>query len=132
VRKFKFNKLVRDGIKPEMESKGVKVSYKILKTKQEYITHLLLKLEEESQEALKDLNLEELKKELADIQEVVDAIKVELEVPDEVLNSERRRKNAKAGKFDTRTFIDTVEVPDDYPWINYYLESPDKYPEIFE
>jgi predicted house-cleaning noncanonical NTP pyrophosphatase (MazG superfamily) len=68
--KEKYNKLVRDKIPEYLDSKGI-IYEKRIATPEEYKEELIKKLEEEIKEFLKDKNSEEL----ADIAEVIDALK---------------------------------------------------------
>lgn len=96
----------------------------------EYIKELKKKLLEEAQELPTVEDKLELLKELADIQEVLDNLSYTLKVPKVEMQKLQTDKNEKNGSFKKRLFVDYVETKDDSEWIEYYLKSPDKYPEI--
>lgn len=128
MRKFVYNKLVRDKILDSMLEKGEKVEYKIL-SKTEYFQELKNKLIEEASEI--DLsNNEKIIKELADFQEILDCILNTIGKTKVDVEAERLRKNDKAGSFKKRIFITTTELHDDNEWIVYLESNPDRYPEI--
>ena len=66
----KYNKLVRDKIPEYLDSKGISYEKRIA-SEEEYREELFKKLDEEVKEFLDDKNSEEL----ADVLEVIDAIK---------------------------------------------------------
>ena len=74
----------------------------------------------------------ELLKEIADVQEVLDNLIIALgSLPNEIKEIQAK-KNAKAGSFKKRYFIEHVETKDNSPWNDHYLASPEKYPEMLE
>lgn len=128
MRRFRYNKLVRDKILDSMLEKKEKIEYHIL-SDQEYLVELKKKIVEEAGEI--DLNnKEELKKELADLQEVLDCIIAAIGASPREIKNLQDEKNAKAGSFKNRVFIDTTELQEGNPWIKHLAASPDRYPEI--
>ena len=46
------------------------------------------------------------------------------------VTEKQKEKTNKTGGFESRDFISTIECPDNYPWIEYYENNPEKYPEV--
>ena len=128
MRTFGFNKLVRDKIVQQQQQDGGKPDYKVLEGK-EYLEALKAKILEEAAE----MNTEEasgLVKELADLQEVIDCLVEAIGSTKDEVTKAQTEKNTKAGSFKKRLLVRTVAVPDDNEWIEYYMNNPDRYPEI--
>ena len=87
------------------------------------------KLLEEARE-LNQASQEEIPEELADIQELVNLLCEIAGITPEQLEKLRAQKAQKAGAFSDRTYIETVEVPDDSEWADYYRSQPDRYPKV--
>lgn len=130
MRKFKFSKLVRDKIVEGIISVGNKPNWKIL-SDSEYIQCLKDKIVEESQEVPRTTNQEEIVKELADIQEIIDNLLEALNISREKFLEIQMAKNEKNGSFKKRHYIEDVETSDEVTkWVKYYLDNPNKYPEL--
>ena len=94
----KYNKLVRDKIPDILDGKGVPYEKRIA-TPEEYKIELIKKLEEESKEFSEAGSSEEL----ADVIEVIDALK---KLPDYAGVEElRKKKSEKRGAFDLRIIL---------------------------
>lgn len=132
MRKFKFSKLVRDKIVNQIISAGDKPNWKVL-TEQEYIQKLKDKIVEESLEIPGSDNKEETIKELADVQEIIDNLLDTLKISKKEFLKIQKEKNDKNGSFKMRHYIENVETTDIVTkWVQYYLDNPNKYPELFE
>jgi len=130
MRKFKFSKLVRDKIVKRIISDGNKPNWREL-TEGEYIQELKNKILEESLEIPKSKNNDDLIKELADIQEIIDNLLEVLKISKPKFKQIQDKKNEKAGSFKKRLYIEDVETKKEKTeWVKYYLSNPDKYPEI--
>lgn len=130
MRRFKFEKLVRDKIVDQIVSTGNKPNWKVL-SDSEYIQKLKDKIIEESQEIPRTDDKEEVVKELADIQEIIDNLLETLNISKEKFVEIQKAKNDKSGSFKKRHYIDDVETSDEVTkWVQYYLDNSDKYPEI--
>jgi len=128
VRKFKFSKLVRDKIVEDIISNGGKPKWKTLSNK-EYIHELKKKLVEETLELL-NAEGSEIPEELADVQEIIDNLLAALVITKNKFTEIQKKKNHKRGSFKKRQYIDTVEVEDSAEVVKFYLDHPDKYPEV--
>ncbi|MDQ6985355.1 MAG: hypothetical protein Q9M91_08415 [Candidatus Dojkabacteria bacterium] len=132
MRKFKFEKLVRDNIVSDMVRLGAQPKTRKL-NKNEHVKELLRKLIEESKEVLSmdgDVVSEEFFKEVGDLYDII-------ETPIKVLNLDvnkveelQRAKTNKWGSFLNGDYVEFIEVDDNYPKIPYYLENSDRYPEL--
>lgn len=128
MREFKFAKLVRDKIIQGIIDAGNTTDWRTLSDK-EYIIELKKKVFEEAQE-IPSAQGEDLIKELADVQEIIDNLLLALNVTKEEFQDIQNKKNDKAGSFKNKQYIESVKAKDDSEWIDYYLASPEKYPEI--
>jgi len=127
MRKFKFHKLVRDKIVEGIIASGNKPQYRTL-SEDEFLIELKKKVIEEAVE-IPRAGGEDLVKELADLQEVIDSVLNALQVSKDELSAIQKQKNEKAGSFKNKQYIEFVETTDS-EWIKYYTANPDKYPEI--
>jgi len=128
MRKFKFDKLVRDKIVELQQQDGGEVDYKILSDK-EFLRALQRKLHEEASE----INVEDkgtLISELADVQEVIDCLIKAIGKSKADILVAQTEKNKKAGSFSKKMYVNTVSVQDGNAWIKYYLDNAQRYPEI--
>lgn len=128
MRQFVYDKLIRNKILGNMLREGEKPQYHILDDKQ-YLVELKKKILEEAAEIDLD-NPDKLVDELADLQEVIDSMLEAIGKSSAELAAVRDKKNAKVGSFDQRIYVDTVEIPDDNPWIAYLEKNPERYPEV--
>lgn len=99
-----YNKLVRDKIPEIISASGKKAHCRIL-GKEDYITELDRKLDEECEEYQADKNIEEL----ADILEVIYAIAEARGYSAAELERVRLEKSEKRGGFSQRIFLENVE-----------------------
>lgn len=128
MRKFKFSKLVRDEIVDGITQAGNIPHWRTL-SNTEYIEELKKKILEEAKE-VPLANGEDLVMELADIQEIIVNLILTLNVSKNSFKEIQKKKNEKSGSFKNRHYIEDVETKEDSEWVDYYLASPDKYPEI--
>ena len=129
MNKFKFEKLVRDEIVPQIISNGSVPKYRKLSSK-EFRNALIDKLKEEIKEITPYLEKDEMAEELADIKEVVNYLTISLGIDNKTLRSIEKKKSKKNGGFEKQYYIDYVECSENDPWLNYYLKHPDKYPKL--
>lgn len=128
MRKFRYGKLVRDRIPDSMRSLGERFESRALSEK-EYLEELKKKILEEAGEM--DVgDRDGLAGEIADVKEVLEAMVAAIGKTAEEIDAIRSAKNEKAGAFHERIYIDTVELPEGNPWIEYLAAHPERYPEI--
>ena len=101
---YKYNKLVRDKIPKNIEKKGKKCSYYVLE-ENEYQKELDIKLFEEANEFIADHSIEEM----ADLMEIIEAIKKSHNLQNEEIENVRLEKKAKKGGFDEKIYLIEVE-----------------------
>lgn len=127
--KFEFKKLVRDQIPNLMEKKNIKVNSRNLEG-EEYLLALKEKLVEESKEVLVSNSKKDLCEELGDIMEVIYSLYDAIGLSYEEVDGARIKKNVSKGIFEKKIFIDSVEIEEGSPHLDYYLKRADKYPEV--
>jgi len=128
---FKLHRLVRDKLRAEYERTGQKATYVEL-TSDEYKTQLVKKIIEEISEANLSASIEEVTNEIADVQQAVEDLVVACGTTvEKVKYAQQVRSNLKGG-FSTGCFVETLELSDDDPWVSYYRQRPDLYPEVKE
>lgn len=130
LRRFKFEKLVRDNIIPQMKQNNQRPVGVRKLGKKEFIHELLRKMAEETSELFSTKNNDELKEELSDVLEIIKYLKKELNLTTGEINAVQKKKRKKNGGFDKRLYLDSVEISEDNKWLEYYLKYSDKYPEI--
>lgn len=101
--KKNYNKLVRDKIPEIIRATGAKPKMRILEEK-EYLEALVEKLKEEVAEFEADHSVAEL----ADIKEVMIAIREALGIHAGELEDARRKKASSNGRFKQRIFLENV------------------------
>jgi len=99
-----YNKLVRDRIPEIITADGKKANTRILNDK-EYLKELIKKLQEEAKELQANPSVEEL----ADIKELVIALREAIKIHAGVLEDVRRKKAAERGRFKKKIFLESVE-----------------------
>lgn len=102
------NKLVRDNI-PIIISTDHKTAKIRTLNDDEYLKYLKLKLIEEAKEVNTTQNNVELKNELADILEVIEAILTFSQISIQEVVKSKENKALKNGKFNKRIFLESVE-----------------------
>lgn len=127
MRTFRLNKLIRDGVFENMKVLSQIVEHRVLK-KPELIKALQDKLLEELGEFEPDSK--EPLRELADLQEIIDTLTYLLGANPDTLREIQEAVRAKRGTFNKRIFVETVTLADDDPWVQYYANEPDRFPEI--
>lgn len=126
MRTFKLNKLIRDKVLDNMLQLGQDVQYKKLDD-HELIDALRLKLLEEAKEF--DPFSQEPLRELADVQEVIDTLTHLLGANTDKLRELQKSVKDKRGSFTKHIFVNSVTLADDDPWVEYYSNHPDRFPE---
>jgi predicted house-cleaning noncanonical NTP pyrophosphatase (MazG superfamily) len=135
MRKFLLNKLVRDGIVPDMKAKGQQVVARQLDDA-EFLREAARKVQEESAEfdaAKPDT------KELVDILEAAETtaqaakdIALKMGISPQELEALQLKRREERGGFVSRTYVESVTLADDDSWVAYYANEPDRFKEITE
>lgn len=127
-RRFKIGKLIRDKMPEIMRSMGLRV-YERTVDAEEYISLLKLKLVEEATEVFNAKSLEEITEELADVYEVFLSLCKAQNIDFAVIEKARIDKKEQKGGFDNRVYNKCVEIEASNPFIKYYLNNQEAYPE---
>jgi len=98
------NKLVRDNIPDILKNKGIEVNSHIADNN-EYENELYLKLQEELEEFI----LKPSSEELADMLEVIDAIRIFHNISLDELKKQKINKKKERGGFKKKIILDTTE-----------------------
>jgi predicted house-cleaning noncanonical NTP pyrophosphatase (MazG superfamily) len=133
MRKFLLNKLVRDGIVPEMEKAGQQVESRVLED-----TEFLREAGRKVLEEITEFDPEKPDaKELVDIIEASEttaqaardfAAKMGISIEElEALQLQRRKER---GGFDKRLYIESVTLENNDPWATYYASDPQRFKEV--
>lgn len=125
-RRFRFDKLVRDGIPQLLESKGMRVELAI---PEDALLALRTKLGEEALELMAAVDGNQMHEELADVLEVLHALCERTGLSWQHLEAIRQHKRQKKGGFTGLTYISTVELEADNPEVETYLSRPLDFPE---
>jgi predicted house-cleaning noncanonical NTP pyrophosphatase (MazG superfamily) len=127
---FQVNKLIRDKILDNMIKNGEDPLEVVKLNKKQFISELIKKLSEELSEFKYAKTKEDIADEIADTQEIISYLKRELKIKDSYINKINKEKIKKYGAFDKKIFVKSVGIPEDNKWFKYYLNNPDKYPQI--
>lgn len=146
--KFRFEKLVRHKILDRMIEQGARVEYEILVEDEAMVWALRRKLKEESRE-LKLADVRKLVQEIADLQEVIDALgevdssldtstyqslidtKLDkVHVSKDRVKAVQEERREQDGDFYSGIYIETVEINRNDPWVQYFQDNADRYPEM--
>ena len=129
--RFYLQKLVRDKVVKKCldDPEFLHTEYRTL-DKQAFRRELLRKVHEEVDEIpLDDNQRDESLKELADLQEVVDALRQAFGFSIEQVQEEMVRKKQDNGGFDNRHYIEYNDFTDDSRWVEILRAQPGKYRE---
>lgn len=125
---FIFNKLVRDKIHQMLFDEGCTVNNREL-VGQELLAALKNKLIEEAYEVMHSKSIEDLKEELADLQEVISSIMSFNDINPEEVDKIRLDKNHKRGSFSRGIYVSSIEIDEKNPMAKYYTARTSQYPE---
>lgn len=117
-RTFRLNKVVRNGIVPDMEAKGQQPEHKTLEGT-EKVEGLWTKVLEEAGE-----------RDLADLLELVEELALSEGMTFEDLRVVQLAKRAKVGGFSLATYVGDLTLSDDDEWVQYYAAEPERFPEV--
>ena len=129
--RFYLQKLVRDKVVKKCldDPEVLHTEYRTL-DKQAFRRELIRKVHEEADEIpLGDDQQDEALKELADLQEVVDALRQAFGFSIEQVQEEMARKKQDNGGFDNRHYIEYNDLVDNSKWVEIFRAQPEKYRE---
>jgi predicted house-cleaning noncanonical NTP pyrophosphatase (MazG superfamily) len=127
---FQLNKLIRDKILDNMKKDGQAPQGVTKLNKKQFISELIKKLAEETHEFKLAKDKESVADEISDVEEILYYLKKELIITNPYIKKLRKQKKDKAGAFDKKIFITSVGIPENNKWYKYYLDNPDKYPQV--
>ena len=129
--RFYLQKLVRDKVVKKCldDEEVLHTEYQTL-DKQAFRRELIRKVHEEADEIpLGDDQQDEALKELADLQEVVDALRRDFDFSIEQVQEAMARKKQDNGGFDKRHYITYHDLADSSKWVEILRAQPGKYHE---
>lgn len=126
--KFLFQKLCRDKVKDIFLQKGVTLFCESLR-KGAHLKALKLKALEEADEIYNAKTLDELKEEIADLQEVLASLIRASGFSQKEIAETGDKKREKFGSFDAGLYVESILLPQSHPDLDYYRMYPEKYPE---
>jgi predicted house-cleaning noncanonical NTP pyrophosphatase (MazG superfamily) len=127
---FKLDKLVRDKILDSMkETKQHPRGVKILND-QEYVSELIKKIIEETNEMGAAQTKDELEEEIADVQDILNNVKRVLKLSEQKIRQLQKKKIAQNGNFKKRIYIKDVGVEEDSMFYQNYNTHSEKFPVV--
>lgn len=130
-RKFKQDKLWRDGAVERLVTMGSKIHWRRL-SDIEFAEQLKKKFLEEAQEVYNAQTKEALLEELADIVEVISSLCDVHSVTLQDIIAVQQKKKQERGGFEGRKFVTVAEHPIGSFGEKYCLADPTRYPEIID
>lgn len=127
MRTFILNKLVRDGIVPNIRQLGGTADARRLDGA-EFEAKLLEKFQEELAE-LRAADTSEAAGEIGDLYELLDCLAIVKGTTPELSRAAQAKRKSKMGGFEDRQYVETITIPDDDPWVEYYVANPERYHE---
>lgn len=103
--KVYYKKLIRDKIPEKIEAAGSSLETRVLEA-EEFETELRKKIQEESRGVLAATTREELIRELADVQDVIDELKRVHAITEEEMSRAQHTAYEKKGGFTKRLFLE--------------------------
>jgi predicted house-cleaning noncanonical NTP pyrophosphatase (MazG superfamily) len=120
MKRFEFNKLIRNNLPDRMRQEGVILNSSHL-SEDEYRKQLKLKLLEEAKEVLEADSVDELAIELSDVLEVIHTLAKCHNLDFADIEKERIKKQAANGTFDAENYINYIEVEETNRRVIEYL-----------
>lgn len=124
MKRYEFNKLIRNKLPERMINEGVVINSIKLDATQ-YILKLKEKLLEETNELIVAENLNDIKIEMADVLEVIHSMAMAWNIKYEDIEQIRLEKKLINGTFDSDTYVNYIEVDQTNTKVINYLD--DKY-----
>jgi len=128
MRTFILNKLVRDGIVPNIKQLGGTAEARRLEGT-EFEAKLLEKFQEELTE-LSSATASDVSGEIGDLYELLDCLATAKGSTPEASRAAQAKRKAKMGGFEDQLHVETITIPDDDPWVSYYAARPELFPEM--
>lgn len=128
---FKYDKLVRDKMPEIISKEGWSLKQKKL-SEPSFKKALRVKLVEEVEEFLEAKDRRHTLVELADVQEIIEALVRSYGFTKQELSSAQREKKKRTGGYKNKTYIDSISyLPGaDETWLKYHLKNRKKFPLI--
>lgn len=101
----KYNKLIRDKIPEICFKNGVIPKVRVIKNRKEHLFYLQKKIMEEAREIAKELNVNKLKEEIADLVEVINCLIRALRISKKEIEKIRKEKNKTRGGFKKKLIL---------------------------
>lgn len=128
--RFYFDKLVRDNIVQACLDDPEVLHMEFIELGDtDYLQALIKKVNEEAAEIIPESTREERLSEIADLQNVVDALREREGASEQELRQIANLKTEKKGGFKKRHYISYVDLADDSKWVEIFRNQPDKYRE---
>ena len=129
IHRFKTAKLIRDKIPDILLDKGVTAHFYQL-NQEEYLNSLDNKLMEEAKEVFAAETIQDIREELSDVLEVINAIASARGISFADIEETRLQKKAQKGGFENKIYCEFIEVSSDNKELKSYLANLKEYPEI--
>jgi predicted house-cleaning noncanonical NTP pyrophosphatase (MazG superfamily) len=128
---FYLRKLVRDQVLQRcLDDPQFVTDYTVLEPR-DFKRSLIEKIHEEADEIpLLDTKDDEVLAEIADVQEVIDALTTSYGYSKADVQQAQAKKVAKNGAFEKRAFVTSFTIEGDNEWTDYFRKNPDKYEEV--
>jgi predicted house-cleaning noncanonical NTP pyrophosphatase (MazG superfamily) len=127
-RRFYFNKMIRDHLPQMMQNTGINVVGHTM-NEDEYVQRLKVKLVEEADELRTALTPKDVAEEIGDVLEVLKALAEHHHLDMSQVVALAEQKTAEKGGFSNPLCIDYIEIPENHPMLDYYIQRPHSYPE---
>lgn len=129
--KFQANKLIKDKMIEIFAKQGIQASTYIIDNQAEYEQMLKEKVVEEVYEAT--VTAKTTAKMMSEFVDAIEAIYTLCElhgITKEDIEKHRLEKAAEKGGYKSKIYCKTLEMDEDNPKLNHYLENSNRYPEI--
>lgn len=130
MRTFSLHKIIRDKRYERMLDRGAEVVLDSDQSNANIIKHLKAKLLEEAEEVISANNKEECISEIADLLEVIESLAIHLDINTKEIESAKLSKNLSSGGFAKPKIINKVSIDENDELVKYFINDPEKYPEI--
>lgn len=105
MKKLEFNKLVGDNVVPRLEKQGLQFEARTIESDEEFAHELARKIVEEAGEVRDAGDRSELVKEIADLLDVIAALRELRGITDEELTTAIASRREKRGGFTKRSYV---------------------------